>query len=88
MKKNRLIFILESIHQVLHAEKVLHTAGLDFDIIPVPKEINPECGMALEVDPKEKDQINAALIQARIKIKALYYRSGQTFEEIPADLPS
>ncbi|MBW1709773.1 MAG: DUF3343 domain-containing protein [Deltaproteobacteria bacterium] len=79
MKKEKLIFLLESIHQVLKAEKALQKADLPFDIIPVPKEINPECGMALETDPKERQRISEALTRSNIKIKSVYRRRGKTF---------
>ena len=88
MKKEKVIFIFESIHQVLKAEKALDKAGESFDIIPVPKEINPECGMALEVDPKKKEQIHEVLKTANIKIRTIYNRQGSLFMEMKSWLGS
>jgi len=67
---------------------VLEEAGLPFDIIPVPKEINPECGMAIESDPREKERIGKALTEANIRIKTAYNRQGSSFAEIDPEVAS
>jgi hypothetical protein len=40
--------VLEAIHYVIKGEKILKGAGLGIDVIPVPREISSDCGMALE----------------------------------------
>ncbi|MDY6852158.1 MAG: DUF3343 domain-containing protein [Thermodesulfobacteriota bacterium] len=76
--KETVIFILPSIHHVLRGEKVLEKAGLSFDLIPVPKEVNPDCGMALETDPALADKIKKTLVRAGLEIEAVYRRQGRT----------
>jgi hypothetical protein len=44
------IITFQSTHQVLKTEKLLQKEGVDFDIIPVPKEISSDCGMAIRVE--------------------------------------
>jgi len=48
------IIILESIHFVLKAEKLFKKSGIKVDLIPVPKEIDSNCGNAIEIN-NEKD---------------------------------
>jgi len=43
------LLIFESIHQVLAAEKALAEAGLAPDLVPVPKEVSANCGMAITI---------------------------------------
>ncbi|MFH1135266.1 MAG: DUF3343 domain-containing protein [Pseudomonadota bacterium] len=76
------IFVLFSIHHVLRGEKALKKAGLEFDLIPVPKEINPDCGMAIETAEEKADQARQALLQAGLKIEAVYRREGKNFSLI------
>jgi len=52
--KARVLLTFESIHQVLAAEKALLDAGLAPDLVPVPKEISANCGMAITLPPADK----------------------------------
>jgi hypothetical protein len=44
------VFLFESVHRVMRAEKILKGRGIAVDLIPVPREINSDCGVAVEVD--------------------------------------
>ena len=44
------VFLFESVHRVMRAEKILKGKGIAADLIPVPREINSDCGVAVEVD--------------------------------------
>ncbi len=50
----RVLITFESIHQVLAAERALLEAGLAPDLVPVPREISANCGMAITVVPAER----------------------------------
>ena len=81
-RDHSIIFILQSIHHVLRAEKVLLAAGLSFELIPVPKEVNPDCGMALEVRPEFRDAVFRALNERGLEIRETYVRSASGFTRI------
>ncbi|MBM4040547.1 MAG: DUF3343 domain-containing protein [Planctomycetes bacterium] len=57
----RLLLTFASIHHVLAAEKALLAAGLAPDLVPVPKEINPNCGIAITLAPADKPRALLAL---------------------------
>lgn len=57
----RVLLTFESIHQVLAAEKALLEAGLAPDLVPVPKEISANCGMAITLPPSERASALLAL---------------------------
>jgi hypothetical protein len=44
------VFLFESVHRVMKAEKLLKGKGIKIELIPVPREINSDCGVAIEVD--------------------------------------
>jgi len=88
MPREVLVYIFSSIHQVLRAEKVLIRSGLPFDLIPVPKEVNPDCGMALEIELTEADDVMAALTRAGLVIEAVYRRRGRDFQLLPEPRPT
>ncbi len=61
----RVLLTFASIHYVLKAEKLLKGQGISLDMVPVPKEISSDCGMALvlaEEDlPRAKELLTGKL---------------------------
>ncbi len=57
----RTLLVFRSIHEVLAAERALKAAGLQPDLVPVPREINPNCGMAITIPPEATGPATAAL---------------------------
>ena len=43
------VIVLSSVHRVMRAEKVLKQNGLKVDLVPVPREISSDCGVAIEL---------------------------------------
>jgi hypothetical protein len=80
--KQVVVFILPSIHHVLKAEKLLKTTTIPFDLVPVPKEINPDCGMAVETGIETADEVKAFLINADLPVEGAYRRNGRQFEPL------
>ncbi len=50
----RVLLIFQSIHHVLAAEAALKGAGVPAELVPVPKEISPNCGMAIALAPADR----------------------------------
>jgi hypothetical protein len=57
------ILTFASIHQVIKADKLLSAAGIICRIIPVPESISSECGMCIETDSINRQQIEEVLQQ-------------------------
>ena len=57
----RVLLIFQSIHHVLAAEAALKGAGIPAELVPVPKEISPNCGMAVTVARAARDRVVALL---------------------------
>jgi hypothetical protein len=49
---------------VLAAEATLKAGGLVPDLVPVPKEISPDCGMAIALPPADRLRALALLAAA------------------------
>lgn len=41
------VLIFHSIHRVMRAEKILKSAGVDVRLVPVPRQLSSDCGLAL-----------------------------------------
>jgi hypothetical protein len=75
------VFVLYSIHNVMKAEKVLKTEEIPFDTIPVPKEISPDCGMAILTASTDKPRARRVLTENGIDIKGIYLKTTSGYDE-------
>lgn len=61
MTSDRAILLFPSIHDVMAAERALLAAKVRCDLIPVPRELSSECGMAVEVDGAAIEHVKQTL---------------------------
>lgn len=61
-----------SSHHAIQAETVLKAANFDVLLIPGPKEISPNCGVALQCNYEERDSITATLKEKAVKFEAVH----------------
>ena len=83
MKERSCIIILLSIHFVLKAEKLLLADEVVFDVIPVPRSISSDCGMAIEFPCSEIKRVWRLLASGGVTVARLYKRvTGNEFVEL------
>jgi len=70
------VFLLESVHRVMRAERVLKEKGIDVDLIPVPREISSDCGVAVEVSKESEEKAYLILREHRISIAECYTKDS------------
>ncbi len=68
------VFVFYSIHDVMKAEQVINASGIAIDIIPVPKQISSDCGMAISLKIEDKERLEDLLAACDIAIKGVYRR--------------
>jgi len=68
------LFLFQSTHAVLKAERLLLDAGISCKVIPVPKHISSECGICVLTPAGQSDAARAALDTARIAFQRQSYR--------------
>ena len=61
-----------SSNHAMQGEKVLKKEGFDVQLIPGPKEISPNCGVALQFNYGEKEKIAEILAKKKVKIEAIH----------------
>lgn len=78
------VLILASIHFVLKAEERLKAAGVLHDVIPVPRRLGSDCGMAIAFATRDLTAVRTVLKKAAIAIARLYRKeSGSGYSELP-----
>lgn len=63
---SEMVLIFRGTHQVLSAEKQLKRAGIPFRLIPVPRRLTSDCGLAIRVPVSEKKRARQILSAARV----------------------
>ena len=56
----------------MRAEKVLQQAGLPIKMIPTPRQISSDCGMALRFDRSDTEFVAATLEENRVPINGIH----------------
>lgn len=78
----KVILLFQSVHQVTRAERILKENGLVVDLVPVPREISSDCGVALELGSESKEKAIDLLREHGIPIPDCYLRTpGKGFEK-------
>ena len=80
-----IILVFASNTEVLNAEDCLEEADLPFELVPVPKEVNPNCGLAISFAPTDESNIMAALAEGGLTPQAAYLRRGGEFSSFVTD---
>jgi len=61
-----LILIFRVTHQVLSAEKRLKGGGVSLRLIPVPRRLTSDCGLAIRINLDHRDRAREILSRARL----------------------
>ncbi|GHV58450.1 hypothetical protein FACS189460_5980 [Deltaproteobacteria bacterium] len=83
-----IILVFSSTTEVLNVEDLLEAGGLAFELVPVPKEVNPNCGLAISFRPESALAIDRALARAGLAATAAYLRRGGEFTALKPAKPA
>ncbi len=73
---NCFVFLFESTHHALSAEKALKDAGIRHAVINTPRELSASCCISLRIDPALKDEAVSILDERGvIYAEVIPYRS-------------
>ncbi len=86
VKENDFVAIFHSIHRVLKAEKVLKQAGVDFLLIPVPRQLTSDCGLALRFSADARETLLGVLATADLRPAEMYQRRSGAYLEASGQL--
>ena len=59
-------------HHAMRAEKVLLRRGLSVAVVPGPREISPNCGVALQFEYRQVDLVRDLLTEKKVRIEAIH----------------
>ena len=67
------VLTFPSSHYALKAEKICKQAGVQVVLIPLPREISADCGVALIVRPETRQDAEVLLQQAGVSLHGVYH---------------
>jgi hypothetical protein len=73
------ILIFEGTHHVMAAEKVIKGANIFMKLIPVPRSLTSDCGLAIRIDDDDREQILSALNKTGNYPKEYYVKDGNRY---------
>jgi hypothetical protein len=70
-------------HHAVRAEKTLSRSGYRALLVPGPREISPNCGVAMQFEYRYADAVRDLLAQNKVQIEAIHnYRIEVTDEHL------
>ncbi|MDF1580894.1 MAG: DUF3343 domain-containing protein [Desulfuromonadales bacterium] len=79
------VIIFHSMHRVMQAEKILKRAKIDILLIPVPRQLSSDCGLAIRYAPLEAEQVKEALREAGLCPAECYQYAERKYLAVTAD---
>ena len=66
------VALFHSTAHVMRGEKVLNQAGIRVKMIPTPRQLSSDCGMALRFEQAESERVAAILAENQVPVKGIY----------------
>jgi hypothetical protein len=82
VRENDYVAIFHSIHRVMKAEKLLKLAGAAVLLIPVPRQLTSDCGLALRYDEDGRAQVEEILGRDGLLPTEIFRRCGQEYHRV------
>ena len=66
------VVLFHSTSHALCAEKVLQEAGIPIKMIPTPRQLSSDCGMALRFERADEEQVVRALVEHKVPTNGIH----------------
>lgn len=68
-------------HHAVRAEKALSRGGYRALLVPGPREISPNCGVAMQFEYQHADAVHDLLIRDKVQIEAIHHYQIEVSDE-------
>ncbi|AMV73135.1 DUF3343 domain-containing protein [Desulfuromonas carbonis] len=87
VKEGDLVAIFHSIHRVMQAEKLLKQQRAEILLIPVPRQLTSDCGLAIRFAESDRDTVEAILAAAGLQAVETWRREGKGYRLLEGGNP-
>jgi hypothetical protein len=81
------VAIFNSIHRVMKAEKTLKGLRLPILLIPAPRVLTAECGLAIRYAAADRAAVEGTLEEAGLTPEDIYVKRGEEYVKIRGESP-
>lgn len=79
-----MVLVFRGTHQVMSAEKHLKKGGVAFRLIPVPRRLTSDCGLAIRIPAAEHDRARQVLSAVDLfPVSAHILLKDGLYEDVP-----
>jgi len=82
VKDGDYVAIFNSVHRVMKAEKLLKGEKIPMLLIPAPRALTSDCGLAIRYADSDRDRVEALLASASLKPEEIYLKSENRFVRV------
>jgi hypothetical protein len=76
------VAIFNSVHKVMKAEKILKKEAIPMLLIPAPRSLSSDCGLAIRYGAADRPQLESLLSAASLLPEEIYRKTGERFVRI------
>ena len=76
------VAIFNSVHKVMKAEKLLKAEKIAMLLIPAPRSLSSDCGLAIRYASAVKEQLESLLAAAALLPEEIYLKAGERFAKV------
>ncbi len=73
------VAIFHSVHRVMKAEKILNARRLDILLVPVPRQLSADCGMAIKYAHECHPQVQQALAEGSLPAAEVWVMQAEKY---------
>ena len=77
------VAVFHSVHRIMEAEKILKSGGAEILLIPVPRQLSSDCGLAIRFADAERGRVEAVLAESGLRPAELYRREVEGYVRVP-----
>lgn len=80
---SQLLAVFNSAHRVMKAENILKKSGMAILLIPAPRALSSDCGLAIRYDSDKNDVVFQALASGNLMPASIYRKISETqYEQV------
>ncbi|MRR36196.1 DUF3343 domain-containing protein [bacterium] len=76
------VAIFHSIHRVMKAEKILKGQGLPILLIPAPRALHADCGLAIRYAAADREAVEGVLAAEGLVPEEIHVKQGEQYRKI------
>jgi len=73
------VAIFNSVHRVMKAEKLLKERMMKILLIPAPRALSADCGLAIRYAAADRGEVEGVLREAELSPEEIYVKAGESY---------